>query len=278
MRRQRLGFSLIELLVVIAIIGLLLAILLPVMSMAREEGKKAVCMSNLRQIGFGVAMYLEKDNNLPWTYVHRLTNGQPQLHPDTITNNYSSYTWGGMKASNPWPGEETADWATVPPEVRPLNRLLAADARDDDKIGVMQCPGDRSAVSPVVLQNQNPLSLEQYRSSWQAFGNSYSINWFFMEHIARSGQADFNLENLFKFGKRVLRKNSGPEASRFVLMWENQVDQLFVEADITGGGRLGAGWHRNYSNHTFLFLDGHVDHRYFDTRALGGDGWRVYDQ
>lgn len=278
MCRRRFGFTLIELLVVISIIAVLLAILLSALSLAREQGKKTVCISNLRQIGLGVAMYLEKHDNLPWTYVHDTVNGALQLHPDTTTQNYSSYTWGGMRAPMPWPGEELTDWATVPPEVRPLNRLLAPDARDDDATRLMQCPGDRSAVSPVVLQNQDPLSLEQARSSWQAFGNSYSINWFFMERIARTGEADFNLDNLYKFGKRTLRRNSGLETSKFVLMWENQVDQLFVEADVTGGGRLGAGWHRKFSNHTFLFLDGHVEHKYFDTRALGGDGWRVYDR
>jgi prepilin-type N-terminal cleavage/methylation domain-containing protein/prepilin-type processing-associated H-X9-DG protein len=45
-----LGFTLIELLVVIAVIALLLAILIPLLSRARELGQRAVCLSNLRQL------------------------------------------------------------------------------------------------------------------------------------------------------------------------------------------------------------------------------------
>ena len=51
------GFTLIELLVVVSIIALLIALLLPALGSARAAGKAAQCMSNLRQLGIGVAMY-----------------------------------------------------------------------------------------------------------------------------------------------------------------------------------------------------------------------------
>ena len=54
---SRRAFSLVELLVVLAIISLLTAILLPVLATARSQARQTVCVSNLRQIGQGFAMY-----------------------------------------------------------------------------------------------------------------------------------------------------------------------------------------------------------------------------
>jgi prepilin-type N-terminal cleavage/methylation domain-containing protein/prepilin-type processing-associated H-X9-DG protein len=56
------GFTLIELLVVIAIIGILAAILFPVFARARENARRASCMSNMKQIGLGIMQYVQ-DND-----------------------------------------------------------------------------------------------------------------------------------------------------------------------------------------------------------------------
>jgi prepilin-type N-terminal cleavage/methylation domain-containing protein/prepilin-type processing-associated H-X9-DG protein len=56
---QRRGFTLIELLVVIAIIAILAAILFPVFASVRAKARQTVCISNLKQIGTAVMLYVQ---------------------------------------------------------------------------------------------------------------------------------------------------------------------------------------------------------------------------
>jgi len=60
------GFTLIELLVVIAIIAILAAILFPVFARAREAARRAVCLSNMRQLALAMIMYTnDHDDRFP---------------------------------------------------------------------------------------------------------------------------------------------------------------------------------------------------------------------
>lgn len=63
MRRK--GFTLIELLVVIAIIGILAAMVFPVFARARESARKAVCLSNVKNLSLAVNMYMGDYGKFP---------------------------------------------------------------------------------------------------------------------------------------------------------------------------------------------------------------------
>jgi prepilin-type N-terminal cleavage/methylation domain-containing protein len=66
------AFTLIELLVVIAVIGILAALLLPVLSAAKNQAKRTICSNNLRQINLGIRMYCDDSSDvspaskIPW--------------------------------------------------------------------------------------------------------------------------------------------------------------------------------------------------------------------
>jgi len=91
------AFTLIELLVVIAIIAILAAMLLPVLSRAKQKGQQAVCLSNLNQIGLAIIIYL---------------NDHDSIFPDR--RDLKSSLPGGYHPWTTWPpSDPRAGWAAT---------------------------------------------------------------------------------------------------------------------------------------------------------------------
>ncbi len=100
----RRGFTLIELLVVIAIIAILLAILMPALSRVKEQGKRAACLSNLKQLQLSWGMYADENDD-------KIVNGEAYGGGDGT----APVPGSGIHAGEQWwTGDDVGDfWAGI---------------------------------------------------------------------------------------------------------------------------------------------------------------------
>ena len=133
----RRGFTLIELLVVIAIIAILMAVLMPTLHRAREQGKRAACLSNVKQFGLSWVLYAdENDQKIVNACTYEDTEGHIDkeepcwiyFHNDTSYDTTEERI-GGIKRGAMWPYVKQINIYKCPTGIRgEVNTYAIVDA------------------------------------------------------------------------------------------------------------------------------------------------------
>jgi prepilin-type processing-associated H-X9-DG protein len=146
-RRARFAaFTLVELLVVIGIIAVLIAILLPTLSRAREQAKGVQCLSNLRQVGTAVTMFTsEHQGFLPKAWF----NDRPWPSSKTLWN---------------YPNADVWEWSYV------ISSYLAKNE------GVFRCPSDPTPDAIPDLYGPAFYTVRHPDGTKEGYPRSYRLN------------------------------------------------------------------------------------------------------
>jgi len=230
------AFTIIELLVVIAIIIILAALLLPALARAKEEGRRANCMSNLRQLNLCWHMYATDSGDVlcPNDWIDTGSSGTPVI--------------GDMTQSSWCLGDARTDTNTLYIQAGLLFPY-------DRSPGIYHCPSDMSTIQDA---SGNPLPLARNRS----YNMSQSVNGYPM--LIDPQTAYYVGANQPCFSKLSSITNPTP-SKLFVFIDENEGT---LEDDQFGYPMVNQGqdfwWDMPSNRHNqgadLSFADGHVEH------------------
>ncbi len=243
----RRGFSLVELLVVIGIIALLAALLLPVLMQSRERGRRAQCLSNMRQMGQVLQMYLaDHDELFPTDRSVPFTGNPLQDDPEPPEGGA-----GGEEEELAGSGVITPWYERIQPYVK--NRQI------------LRCPNDQSKVT-LVETRKNQFFSEVTVDRVTSYGTN---RWFELDppsirHSARAAETVLLGEVL---GRIRTIKTTEPYVRSYQFMeedmpwwqWSRTSEWPLPQSAVpTAIARLDLELDRHQGGSNYLYMDGHA--------------------
>lgn len=268
-RRRTGGFTLIELLVVVSIIALLISILLPSLSRAREQAKLTVCQANISSVGKTFILYLLDLNSIPLF--------------STSDSSWCSWSFGGWSGSNREYWQDTyGDIFNIETADRPLSvyalkggtiarAVDIAPENEDPRLWpteetpVYKCPSDR--LSAQWQWNQGGTDSTQV-SAYDDVGSSYQLSFHWWDQALDDDACEpGDLPCQVNLGVLLFLGQMNKNPARFVALMEDPMD-FGLAANAPNAGIQTLGFHGRFSKHVTFRLDGHVEYRLMDTRHL----------
>ena len=244
---KRAGFTLIELLVVIAIIAILAAILFPVFAQAREKARSIACLSNQKQIGTALFMYIQDYDEK-----------YPQEHPSTANPVVDDNT-GQLEAE---------DYGS------PFDKILPYVAgKDSGKTALFVCPSDPDPHGKAITDAAGNC-LSNNAPPPGPLG-SYSINAYYL-FGATLAQINAPAQSIYL----VERRSDGNKTTDFCdVHYHPWLDETEVSANsLDTINPAAVAFRRHSGGSNYVYADGHAKFQHFETTRKPFDGHLLYGE